>query len=415
MRSLSVFRPGALRGASGTVLFLSLWLGATDCSSPHGSSAGVAGAGGGEASGSLGLPPTGFGGSGGVGVAPGPGSGACAATSAAAALSKGMDIIVVIDNSGSMSNEIEAVERNINANFTSIIGASGVDHRVILLSRHGAAKDNDFCVDPPLSGNATCAPPPERPTNTARFFHYSAKINSRDSFEKILKTYNEPDQFELAPRGWSEWLRPGVPKAFIEITDDESNMPWTEFEPKLFALEPKRFGDASSRKYIFHSIVAMAENTPVTAAWQPGDPIRTELCTGNGGDAEAAGVEYQQLSKVTGGLRFPLCQYASFDVVFKAVAKDVITSARIGCDFAIPPAPAGMTLDLSMVAVAYAPGGGGPGQQFRQAATPAACVGGAFYIERDRIVLCPETCSAVTRDPQAKIEVLFTCEKTLIP
>jgi hypothetical protein len=354
----------------------------------------------------------GQGASGGTGV-PGPRS--CAATSAAAVLTKGIDIIIVIDNSGSMSNEIAAVERNINSNFASIIGASGVDYRVIFVTRHGSSMDNNsVCVDQPLSGNATCTPPPSRPTNTARFFHYSTKINSRDSFEKILETYNEPDQFELAPQGWSAWLRPGVPKTFIEITDDESNMPWMEFEERLFALEPKMFGDASRRKYTFHSIVALAENTPVTAAWQAADPIRTELCTGNGGDAEAAGVEYQQLSKVTGGLRFPLCQYASFDMVFKAVAQDVITSAQIGCDFAIPPAPAGKTLDLSRVAVAYAPGGGGAGQQFRQAATAAACVAGAFYIEQGRIVLCPETCAAVTSDPQAKIDVLFTCEETII-
>src|SRR4051794_17276328 len=115
----SLHRPAALHRASGTVLFLVLWSVAIACTTrptvSDQTGGGAAGSGGG-ASGSAGLAPTGFGGgaSGGTVVEPGPGPGTCAATSAAAVLGKGVDIIIVIDNSGSMSNEIEAVERNLN-------------------------------------------------------------------------------------------------------------------------------------------------------------------------------------------------------------------------------------------------------------------------------------------------------------
>jgi hypothetical protein len=70
------------------------------------------------------------------------------------------------------------------------------------------------------------------------------------------------------------------------------------------------------------------------------------------------GQQYQNLSVLTGGLRFPICQYSSFDSVFQAIADDVVTHVQIACDFAIPAAPAGQTLNLDDVAVEYTPLGG---------------------------------------------------------
>ncbi|MGA9522274.1 MAG: hypothetical protein WBV82_12460, partial [Myxococcaceae bacterium] len=65
---------------------------------------------------------------------------ACESLSDEASLTKKpVDIIVVIDNSGSMTAEIVAVENNINVNFAQIIEQSGIDYRVILLAKHGSA------------------------------------------------------------------------------------------------------------------------------------------------------------------------------------------------------------------------------------------------------------------------------------
>ena len=46
-------------------------------------------------------------------------------------------------------------------------------------------------------------------------------------------------------------------------------------------------------------------------------------CT-KGGGAVNIGLEYQRLSVRTGGLRFPICEYQSFDAVFKNVAEGVV-------------------------------------------------------------------------------------------
>src|SRR5690606_29760723 len=60
----------------------------------------------------------------------------CAAVTGQATLRKRpMDIIISIDNSGSMAGEIEAVQQRISDDFAQIIEQSGIDYRVIMVSR----------------------------------------------------------------------------------------------------------------------------------------------------------------------------------------------------------------------------------------------------------------------------------------
>lgn len=359
------------------------------------------------------------------------GDGACAVTSSQATLGKKpVDIIFVVDNSGSMSDEIIGIQDNINVNFAQIIGASGLDYRVIMVSRHGeAVGPESICISPPLSGNATCNPPPAQPTNGARFFHYSTEIDSHNSLRKIRDTYNTPDEFNQPAGGWSTWLRADALKVFVEVTDDEArsmtggqNDPTTDpigtanaFETALFGLTPKMFGDANNRNYVFHSIVGLAENNPATKAWEPNDPVQTTKCRyADNSESEHHAPTYQELSKRTGGLRFPVCEFGSYDSVFQTIAQGVVAGAQIACDFAIPDPPTGETLDLSRVAVAYTPGSGGSTQYFSQAMNSAACVPNAFYIENNRIYLCPDACTTVKADSSGKVDVLFTCGSTIL-
>ena len=103
-----------------------------------------------------------------------------------------VDIIVILDNSGSMHQEMGAVEANINVNFAQVLDTGGVDYRVILLSRHrtgvrttGETQANtSICVSAPLSGLATC--PSEDPVFSERFYQYNLKVESTDSFDKAL-------------------------------------------------------------------------------------------------------------------------------------------------------------------------------------------------------------------------------------
>ena len=109
-------------------------------------------------------------------------------------------------------------------------------------------------------------------------------------------------------------------------------------------------------------------------------------------------------------MRFPLCDTTLYDVVFNEIAEGVIAGAAVPCDFVIPDPPPGETIDLDTVVVSYTPGGGGDPVEMTQVATANNCMPNAFYIEGDNIHLCPETCTIVAADDDAKIKILFGCE-----
>jgi hypothetical protein len=345
----------------------------------------------------------------------------CAATGAQATLGKRpVDIVFVIDNSGSMQKEIQAVENNINTHFAAIVADAGIDYRVIMLAKHGKADpDESICIRQPLSGNATCAPPPAKPANTSRFFHYSTEIGSYDAFSKILSTYDATagasDPEGLPSAGWKTWLRADSQKTFVIITDDDStngNPTSGAFDAALLAKAPAMFGTASRRNYVVHSICGVGENPAGTAlAWQPDAGVHTTKCAGNGGDSVNHSEQHQRLAMLTGGLRFPICQYTSFDTVFRAVSQSVVAGAELACDFALPDPPQGQALDFGKVGVEYTPGDGGTVRPFNKVANGVACNSSGYFIDQDqrRVTLCPAVCSEVKGDPSGKVDVLFAC------
>lgn len=353
--------------------------------------------------------------------------GSCAIASADAQLIKEpIDIIVVLDNSGSMEDELEAVESNINVNFGNILTESDIDYRLILLSRHRIEDREDsesastsICVSTPLSGLATC--PAEQPVFSERFFQYSTKVESTDSFDVFLDTYEMPvdesereEKYDQAPLGWSAWLRPNVKKVILEMTDDNEDMPVDTFVSQLTSMAPEHFGTADAPTFTFHSIIGVAEKPTPTDPYLPEEPLVSGICTGGGNVVENPGPVYQELSMRTGGLRFPLCQFSGFDAVFRRIAEDVVVKADIACDFAIPSPPEGTMLDLTKVAVNHVLGDGSGEVRFGQAATIDACEPNAFYIADNRIWLCPDACTAIQNDAFSSVDVLFTCESTII-
>ncbi|MCB9586354.1 MAG: hypothetical protein H6718_13205 [Polyangiaceae bacterium] len=353
-------------------------------------------------------------------------------TSEATRRKKPIDIIFVIDNSGTMGGEIEAVQNNINVNFANIMEASDLDYRVIMLSKHGRLWTESVCIEAPLSGIPAggCTPPPTEPVNSSKFFHYSRGIGSHDSLCKILDTFRRGDEFDLAPNGWEQWLRQDSFKIFVEVSDDGVSCSSSsvgksfddhddiaggttvgdKFDLALRTLSPEMFGDPQGeRNYQFYSIIGLKGNTPETDPWLPSAPIQDARCT----DGSAGpGTGYQQLSIMTGALRYPSCENASFDAIFQAIAQGVVITSKVSCEFAIPAAPEGEAIDLDSIVVGYTPGGGGAEQRYTQVSGADACTSDAFYIEDDHILLCPDACSMVQADDAAKINVLFDCSGT---
>jgi hypothetical protein len=327
-----------------------------------------------------------------------------------------IDIILVLDNSVSMALELDAVERSINRNFASVLDERGSDYRVIVLSRHrtAARQQSDeaqtaICITQPLSSLEAC--PAGRPGPTERFFHYDIEINSTDALNLIVETFDTPDPlYGASAGGWSEWLRDGSRAIFLLFTDDNALDNGRDFRRRLMSRAPEHFGtDVDRPQFVFHSIIGVAEREPAGTAYAPDEPLVTERCEKNGEVAPSTGPVYQELSRLTGGLRYPLCALDDYGAIFEGIAFDGLERSGLACSFPLPAAPAGKRLDTQRIALVR---GDVADQDARIDRVEAvdACQANAFYVDGEQIELCPELCDQLAELPTTTVSVEFDCD-----
>jgi hypothetical protein len=80
----------------------------------------------------------------------------------------------------------------------------------------------------------------------------------------------------------------------------------------------------------------------------------------------------------------------------------------VSCSFELPAPPAGEMLNLSEINVIYSPGAGGQDQLIGRDDS-ATCQDGWQLDSSNRVILCPNICDQVQRDPQGTVELLFGC------
>ncbi|MDQ1346831.1 MAG: hypothetical protein QG573_200 [Acidobacteriota bacterium] len=187
-----------------------------------------------------------------------------------------VDIVWVIDQSGSMDDEIAAVRQNLNA-FASFISAQKIDYHVILLAER--YYENGICVPQPLAG-AGCA-------NGARFLQIEEYIDSHNSLSALTANAALIESF----------MRPGSIRHFVEVSDDESDLPASQFDA-FFRARP------GFQDYVFHSVVGLS--------WSD--------CVAD------IGQQYMTLSTLTKGLKFDICS-ANWQALFSELAKNVVTAS----------------------------------------------------------------------------------------
>jgi len=234
--------------------------------------------------------------------------------------------------------------------------------------------------------------------------------------QRILATYLAPDlSFGQAERGWSQWLRPEAKKVFLEVSDDDSSMTAAAFAARLVSMASDQFGsDAERPEFVFHSIVGLREKELPSAAYTPAEPRTALRCRSETAQVINPGLNYQQLSRMTGGLRFPLCQVELFDTVFNYIAGDVLRRSGVACAFSVPPPPDGRTLQTDYIELSYR-SDGEERITLRQARSSAECGPDAFRSIDGEIALCPAACSALNSlDSAPEMSVRFTCESTFL-
>ena len=101
---------------------------------------------------------------------------------------------------------------------------------------------------------------------------------------------------------------------------------------------------------------------------------------------------------------------AATQAQFLAAINDIRGQA-ISCEIAIPPPPAGQTLDADKVNVNYTP----TGKATELLAYDEACTGAGWRYDDKanpkQVVLCPATCAIAKADPTAKVSLAFGCTR----
>jgi hypothetical protein len=357
-------------------------------------SGGRTGSGGGLTSGTggSGIDPTGAGGSGGSGIGGSGtgGSGTPLPDAACQALSMEAenevlpaDIIIAIDNSGSMDEEAVWVQQNMNG-FSQQIVAAKVDVRVILLSSY-PGNENGVCVDPPL-GAGGCPTTDSKPPS---FLHLNQEVSSHDALEQFVSAYPQ----------YRSMLRPNATKHFVVVTDDESDVTAANFTRDILARDPAVFAN-----FKFHGIFSYTEGN-------------NDHCDGL---SAGEGKIYKQLVQQTGGVSGDLC-LQNFKPVFDQLGKAVIGGSKLACEWKIPPPPAGKTFVPNQTNVSY---GVGPGRRpIPNVDSPSACAsvpdGWAWFYDDNvrptKISVCPKACTTIQSDATARIDISFGCPTVIVP
>jgi hypothetical protein len=311
------------------------------------------------------------------------------------------DIIIAVDNSGSMDEEIAFVRSELNE-FSAQIEASGVDVRIILISAAYAPPgtsvpnddddandesdedaeedDNGICIDAPL-GSGSCP----ADSNAPRYTHIPTEVGSHDALNLIIEEFPN----------YQSQLRPEATKTFVVVTDDNAedapNDSAAGFRMSVAGLPGGLFP-----QWTFSGIFCQRE------------------CE----QAAEIGTVYQQLVDETIGVAGDLCDQ-NFAPVFDALASAVIASSGLACQWSIPSAPAGQSFDRGKVNVQYAVGGSAP-MSLLQVPGAADCASRAgWYYDNPsdptQILVCPAACDMLQNDVQASFEVLFGCETQMAP
>ncbi len=353
-----------------------------------GSSAGRAGASGGAEKGGGAGKGGGFVSGGGAPSTGGAGGQVACAKTQAAAKKVPIDVILGVDQSGSMNDDIANVKANINK-LSAFLDKTKLDYRVVMVAKVGTGK-YDVCVPPPLGGsNCASKPPTFRTSNQL--------IDSFNVLQKFLSTYDATS----GDLKWSDMLRKEALKVFIPISDDNSKvLKGADFDKQLLAKPGGQFGTAAKRNYVVYPIVGA-----------PAFPAETPKC---GTNAVNTGPEHVAAAKISGGKWFPIC-LKDFGPVFEEIAKSA--ASKVACELGVPMPPNGATLDPDKVNVVYTPGAGGASETVLQD-SGKPCDGGAngwqYNADKSKILLCGATCAKIQADTSAAVDVEFGCETKIV-
>ncbi len=294
-----------------------------------------------------------------------------------------VDIVIAVDNSGSMEFEAGAVQSNMNS-FSQQISAADIDVRIVMISATYPADEEGVCVDPPLGD-----PPCPDGSNPPTYLHVAEPIASHDSLQVIRDTHEQ----------WKDMLREGSYRHFVVVSDDNSDDSAQDFIDWMAALDPP------ITDFRFHAIVASIG---------PAQAMLTNFCKALGVPVTAAaGTVYMNLVDLTGGVYGDLC-LQDFQPVFDELATEV-SDVSIACEWEIPDPPDNQELVADQVNVEFVDGDD-VAHQIGYVESEADCEDvehGWYYDDPEdptMIHVCPQTCEWIQGQEGAEVVIKFGCQ-----
>jgi hypothetical protein len=272
-----------------------------------------------------------------------------------------VDIVWVIDASGSMNDEAEVVQTNMNA-FVQAIEASGIeDYRVVVVTDEGFVE-----VPAPLG------------VDSERFLFVPHNVGSSDSQAVLLSEFTS----------YSAFLRPQAITHFVIVTDDDEN-------PLTASSFVTSMQNNLGHEFKVHAIASEGRQSCGLFG------CREVACKNATNRAAAVGSEHYAAATMTGGLTFSICT-EDWSALFTELAAAVSVSSPIPCELLVPEAPAGKKLNPEKVNVVFSEPDQDPadGQAFPRVEGQSACADAAAWYyddkkEPSRILLCPGACTEV--------------------
>ncbi len=293
-----------------------------------------------------------------------------------------VDIIFAIDTSGSMTDEKNFVQANMNM-FSQQIFLANIDSHVVMIAE---ASPDGPCVNVPL-GSGACP----GDSNPPEYLHVVQGVSSSNALDQFIATHSL----------WAPNIRPNSVKHLVVVSDDNASMAPATFDTMFKALDP------SYANYIFHAIVAFDDPDPLDCG------IGANCCQGLIPLSADIGQAYIDLAAMTGGVAGDLC-LQQFGPVFDQIAQSVQQTTPLACEWDIPEPPEGQSFDPSKVNVDL--NLDGVDESVFYVEDQAACgTGDGWYYypssaDPQTIRVCPTTCGRVQSATQAQVDILFGCD-----
>ena len=283
-----------------------------------------------------------------------------------------VDVIFIIDTSGSMAQVIAQVQANIEGFIKDFEGSSADTHVTLITLQNlaaGTSVEND----------------------AVRYRFVSSPVDSRVLFDVALSTFPQ----------YKDFMRPEAATQFVMITDDQDNITADSFNQQMTALLGHPFTQ--------HAIASEdANGAPCSLPNSDADPLCAipipVVCT-----ATAIGSNYYSLADATMGEKISICS-SDFTAVFERLRSAVIAAVPLPCEYALAEAT-NPDFDSSKVQVVYTPQGGAD-QEFPKANDMSQCGDKlGWYYDDDKkpssLSLCPAACDRATQG--GSMDIAFGC------